>query len=315
MATTAHVTDKELIAGIALQCPRCGKALLAADVCSGCAFPLREEKGIVRALCPEREAHFSVFIGDYERIREAEGRGSQDARYYLDLPYRAPAGLLAEQWRIRARTFDAMRRNFLRRLSPGAAVLDLGAGCGWMSYRLAALGFRSVAVDLLVNESDGLGAATFYRAHLPVMFGRVQADLTRLPFCSGQFDAALFNASLHYAESYEETLGEALRCLKTGGLLLIADTPWYAREASGLRMLAERQERFLIQFGTPSRALRSLEFLTPKRLENLEQRLGVTWTTHTPWYGLGWAFRPMLAALQGRRPPSRFRIFSTRKVA
>src|SRR3546814_11906422 len=83
-------------------------------------------------------------------------------------------------------------------------VLDLGAGNCWMSYRLSLAGYRPCAVDLLTNDSDGMGAARHYRAHLPALFPRFQASFGQLPFADDQFDAAVFNASFPYSERSEE---------------------------------------------------------------------------------------------------------------
>jgi len=151
-----------------------------------------------------------------------------------------------------------------------------------LSFRLAQKAFSPVAIDLLVNDHDGLGAATNYENHLPEMFPHFQAESTKLPFTDGQFDAAIFNASFHYAESYENCLREALRCLKKGGLIIIADSPWYSQEKSGERMLAERRTTFLNRFGTLSNSIPSLEFLTDDRLARLELAFGIRWNRHTP---------------------------------
>jgi SAM-dependent methyltransferase len=184
-----------------------------------------------------------------------------------------------------------------------------------MSFRLALAGYRPVAVDLLTNESDGLAAAAHYQKYLPMSLPRFQAEMTRLPFQSEQFDAIIFNASLHYSEDYESCLREALRCLKNGGLLIISDTPWYSREESGRQMVAERHSVFLQRFETASDSVRSLEFLTDERLRRLEERLPIRWTVHSPWYGLQWALRPLMAKLRHRREPSRFRIYTAKKEA
>ena len=39
-----------------------------------------------------------------------------------------------------------------------------------MSYRLSQMGFHPVAVDLLINDQDGLGAATHFEKQLPSLF-------------------------------------------------------------------------------------------------------------------------------------------------
>jgi SAM-dependent methyltransferase len=275
--------------------------------------------GVWLALPVERAAYFSRFITDYSRIRAAEGRGSLEAKYYLGLPYKDHSGNNKAQWKVRAHTYSFLKKHILPELTASAGeqarILDLGAGNGWMSYRLAQMGLRAVAVDLLVNEQDGLGAAKHYQEHLPELFPRFQAESARLPFAEGQFDAIIFNASFHYVESYRTCLREALRCLKRGGMIIVADSPWYSRQSSGERMLAERQTSFLNRFGTSSNSIPSLEFLTDERLSELEQAFEIQWERHVPFYGIRWTLRPLIARLQRRREPAVFRIYTARKTA
>jgi SAM-dependent methyltransferase len=254
-------------------------------------------------------------MSDYERIRAAEGRGSESQAFYLGLPYADLSGRNSGQWQIRAQSYRCLMNHVLEMPARRRTVLDIGAGNCWMSYRLALLGYRPIAVDLLTNDDDGLGAAVRYQDALPEFFPRFQAEITRLPFQSEQFDIVIFNASFHYSEDYLSSLLEAFRCLRSGGMVVILDTPWYSREASGRAMVAERHAAFLQKYGTASDSIRSLEFLTDARLRALEEQLSIQWTTFTPQYGLKWAMRPSMARLRGRREPSRFRIYTARKDA
>lgn len=297
---------------IRLQCPNCRTDIDGLD-CPECGFQMKISKGIVHALLPERFTHYARFVAEYERIREAEGRGSQSEEYYLNLPYKDFTGRNRRQWRIRARSFDSLLKHVFKPEDHRGTILDLGAGNCWMSFRLALLGYRPVAVDLLTNDQDGLGAADQYVRHLPIGLPRFQAELTCLPFGDRQFDAIVFNASFHYSENYEMTLAEALRCLKTGGRVIVNDTPWYSREESGKQMIAERNASFLKRFGTASNSVKNLEYLTDERLQMLEEKFSIRWTVHTPWYGLKWAMRPWLAKLRARREPSRFRLYIATK--
>ena len=303
-----------LAEGIRLRCPCCG-AGVPDSACLACGFRFQLHRGIVDALSPESRARHGAFVADYERIREAEGRGSDRADDYLALPYRDPSGRDPRQWRIRARSHDYLMRHLLPGKHPGGAwrVLDLGAGNGWMSHRLALSCHRPCAVDLVVNDSDGLGAARHYLARLPEPFPRFQASFDRLPFADAQFDVAIFNASFHYCEDGEATLRESLRCVKPGGRVVISDTPWYPREADGRRMLADRRVDFLARHGTGGDSLDAIGFLTDARLDAMARERGIRWEVHQPWYGMGWALRPVVAVLRRRRAPSRFRLYVARK--
>ena len=312
---------------ISLRCPQCGTALgsishsttpfSTAITCAHCSFVLDHQRGIWLAFPPERQGYYKRFLTEYQIVRAAEGRGSADAGYYLALPFRDLSGRNHSQWSIRAQSYRYLEHELLPELAQnrhGLDILDLGAGNGWLSYRLSLLGHRPVAVDLLINDTDGLGAATHYLQKLEHLFPRFQAELDCLPFQDAQFDCVIFNASFHYSENYSKTLGEALRCLRADGVVIIADTPWYSKEESGRLMLRERRSLFQQQFGFPSDALASREFLTDRRLRELEKLFGIRWQIHHPSYGLRWSMRPMLAKVQGKREPSSFRIYVARLV-
>ena len=295
-----------------LICPKCRNNSTNFQ-CPQCGFSFHVEDGIVRTISPDRLAYYSRFIDDYERVRAAEGRGSNSSEFYLSLPYTDTTGSNQDQWRIRSRSYDALLRHVLPSMAPGSRILDLGAGNCWMSFRLSLAGYRVCAIDLLTNKHDGLAAAAHYRPPLPADIPRIQAELQNLPFSDDQFDAAIFNASFHYAENYEKTLGEVLRCLKTGGWLIIMDTPWYSSERYGEQMVTERHELFAKKYRTASDSVRSMEFLTDARLRRLEQLFSIRWQIYRPWYGLRWAMRPWTAKFRGRREPSKFRIYVARK--
>lgn len=302
-------------AGIRLRCPVCLGGMRELN-CMQCGLQLRVERGVVRALTPHGVGHYAQFIADYERIRDAEGRGSKDDDFYLNLPYCDVTGKNSDQWQIRSCSYVCLMEEILAVALPsGARILDLGAGNGWLSFRLALAGYSPTAVDLMTNERDGLEAAEHYRRPLLTLFPRFQAELGNLPFQDGQFDAAIFNASFHYIEDDEGTVREALRCVKDDGLVIVCDTPWYSSEESGRKMVAERREHFKRSYGTDSSSLRSIEYLTDDRLRRLEERLSIRWSRYSPSYGLRWAMRPLVAKLRRRREPARFRIYVAQKAS
>lgn len=291
-----------------LICPVChaaaGELERLSDQCSPCAqcgFCFRKADGIVRALAPERRPFYERFLSDYGAIRRAEGRGSPDRNYYLALPYRDLTGKNSGQWTIRARTYHYFETKLLETRS--LDILDLGAGNGWMSHRLSERGHRTVAVDIFVDELDGLRASRLYGR-----FPAVEAEFDHLPFDGAQFDLAIFNASLHYSTDYRRTLAEARRCLRPSGSIVVLDSPLYKLRESGERMRAERHIQFQAQYGFASDSIPNLEYLYESQLSDLARDLRMRWRLYQPWYGWQWSLRPWKARLEGRRPPSRFCI-------
>lgn len=291
-----------------LACPVCRTDLRGQGECPGCGFILEMRDGILRALAPERRRYFEQFLSEYGAIRHAEGRGSRNSDYYRALPYKDLTGANQDQWRIRAATYDC----FVRRVLPPrpASILDLGAGNGWFSARMASLGHRAVAVDIFTDPLDGIAAACRLGG-----FPAVEAEFEALPFSAAQFDVAVFNASLHYSEDYYATLAEALRCLRPAGSIVVLDSPLYRRPEHGERMKEEKHRGFAAQYGFRSDSLPSLEFLHYAQLGELGRHFGLRWRIVQPWYGWAWHTRPLKAWLRRRRPPSRFCILVGSRAA
>jgi ubiquinone/menaquinone biosynthesis C-methylase UbiE/uncharacterized protein YbaR (Trm112 family) len=283
----------------------------AADalVCLSCRSEYARRDGVWRLLAPEREAHFADFLRDYTTIRHAEGRGSNDPAYYHALPHTAAGDPLAWQWSMRARTWDHVVRKVFVPSGPGQRVVDVGAGVGWLSHRLALLGHEPLAIDLSIDERDGLGAARHYASAWPC----AQAEFDRLPLADASADVIVFNASLHYSVNYHTTLTEAMRVLRRDGAIVVLDSPVYRHDRSGRQMVAERHADFERRFGLRSESIASVEYLTDAMINDLGDQLGLRWQRTQAWYGWRWATRPLIARLKRRREPSRFVVLVGRR--
>lgn len=298
------------------RCPACKSAqeeLSKVDssgwTCPACASVWRSTDGIVHALTNQAREDYEQFFNDCLTIRRGKGRGSSDPAYYLELPFRAGGVSADREWPLRALTWRYFERKVLGPLEEVAGrpltILDVGAGVGWMSYRLAERGHRPVAVDLLDDPLDGLGAARHYVSKLKEPFPAIQAEMDNLPLADDQFDLVVFNASFHFAVDYRHTLQEARRMLGWGGAVAILDTPVYQHFQQGEQMVEERQAFLAERYGTRSDSVLSMGYLDEGMLAALAKDLNIRWTVHKPWYGLKRHALPLLAKLQGRRPPSR----------
>lgn len=292
-------------------CPRCHTSLdrVSSDrlVCPNDGLEYWNIEGIWRFLLPESQAHYHRFI---EAVRRSQGDSSLTADYYRALPYKDLSGDSSKDWAHRARSFNTLVQKLLTpiqaHLQRPLKVLDLGAGSCWLSNRLAAQGDRVVAVDLLVNDRDGLGAWKYYEHPITP----IQAEFNHLPIMDGFADVAIFNASFHYSENYAETLEETFRVLDEEGVVVIMDTPIFHKRASGEKMMVEREASFQAYYGLALDTLESENFLTYERLRELSDSLGVYWLTFRPFHGLRWFLRPLKAWLTRQREPARFHVIA-----
>jgi SAM-dependent methyltransferase len=253
------------------------------------------------------DPRLAEFATAYSLHRQAEGRQLSDEEL-LSLPW-LRKGPQARQWSVRARTYEAFVRRVLERIGGSLTVLDLGAGNGWLSWRVAELGHRAIALDIRADAIEGLGAAeVLVRLH-PDRMERLTASFDSIPLPDDSVDVAVFNAALHYATDLPRVLGEAARVTRPGGRIAVLDSPFYSREADGMAMQAEKQRLSSATFGRHARELMALPFIEFLTLKRLAAASPLRWTRHRVRYPISYELRPLIAFLRGRRRPSRFDLW------
>lgn len=291
-------------------CPDCRERLAASDgamVCGRCARRFAQRDGIYRFLAETAGA--DRFARQYRTVRERDGFRRGGADYYRRLPAVPPDDPRAGEWRIRCESFAMLQR---RAWNGGprtpTRVLDVGAGNGWLAYRLAEQGHQVVAVDWLDDDADGLGA---WR-HYPVSFAPVQADFDALPFETGAFDVIVLNGSLHYARDPQVTLAEARRALAADGRLVVMDSPMFSRRRDGQAMVDAQRRSFAVDYGVADVVQAGVGFLTFADLAQAGAALGLSGRFYPSRGAIGWRLRRQMARLRLRRAPAAFGVWVAR---
>jgi SAM-dependent methyltransferase len=294
-------------------CPECA-AEVDADWSSGvisfgCGHRFEQRQGLYRFLTESRLTAAEPVIRQYRVVRGREGYRDSRPEYYQRLPSVPPDDPHAPEWRLRRESYERLHRRLLPAVgSERIRVLDVGAGNGWLSHRLASFGHQVVAVDRLDDEQDGLGAWRHYATR----FVSVQADFDALPFVPGQFDLVVFNGSLHYSLNVAASLARAHRMLVPGGALAVMDSPMFCREAEGHAMVADKLRRFKTDYGLTDIVHPNVGFLTFAALAETAASLGLRGRFFRSRGPLIWRARRELTWIRMRRAPAAFGVWFAR---
>lgn len=110
--------------------------------------------------------------------------------------------------------------------------LDMGVGTGIVSIPLAERGIPVIGLDLSRPMLERLREKAGGAAPFPL----VQADATAMPFPDGAFGGAVIRHVLHLIPDWERALGELLRVVRPGGVVLVN----HGEYPEGLRELFDR---------------------------------------------------------------------------
>jgi ArsR family transcriptional regulator len=125
----------------------------------------------------------------------------------------------------------AIEQALLEALPPRmGAFLDIGTGTGRLLELVAPQAEHALGVDMS-RDMLALARARLAERGLADRAAVRQADMYRLPFADASFDAVAMQMVLHYAEDPAAALAEAVRVLKPGGTLLVADLASHGRAA------------------------------------------------------------------------------------
>lgn len=153
-------------------------------------------------------------------------------------PYRGPAmeGVIADwyaQITRRDRGYLALATAIEARVAPGARVLEVAPGPGYLTVELARRGLRVSAVDISasfveITENNARAA----KVAVDVRYG----NASQLPFRDDSFDHLVCRAAFKNFSDPLGALDEAYRVLARGGTASIIDL---RKEASGDEIHAE----------------------------------------------------------------------------
>jgi SAM-dependent methyltransferase len=303
-------------------CPECGSKAFSAGsdlLCPAEGRRFSGGTGVLPLLPIDRARALGPFLDAYREIRRVEGWGGA-VDYYRSLPFDSDPRHRAV-WKIRARSFRKALRIIARKFPDvkrvdewdklALRILEIGAGNGWFSWRMAQAGHYVLATDISLDDEDGLGAVSRYAppgALSAERLTRARAEMERLPLEDSQFDLVVANGSLHYAAEVARAVAEARRVLRPQGLFLVLDSPVYDEPEHGRQMVRRRQEHHgNLGISDPAS---TAGFLVEEEFVGMAKRADFHVEEDHPFEGLSRGLRRVYCRLRREAPPARFPLFA-----
>ena len=175
---------------------------------------------------------------------------------------------------------------FMSHLRPGMRVLDVGCGPGSITLGLAEAVAPAEAVGIDFQPAQVAQAQALSVAR-GVMNSRFEvADVNRLPFPDGSFDAVLAHAVLMHQREPLLALAEMRRVLRPGGIVGVRDCDWGGRIHAPTTLLIEKWYDLTIKIrqrngGNPFMGRHHRRLLLEAGFVSPEASVS-TWTAGTP---------------------------------
>ena len=106
-------------------------------------------------------------------------------------------------------------------LPQGSRILDIGSGYGSLTLHLAQMGYRVTCLDISAELLNFVLART---AHLPEPVKIICGDMATVQI-EGEYDAVIFNASLHHSLEHRAVLERMDYLLAVDGIMAFAAEP------------------------------------------------------------------------------------------
>jgi SAM-dependent methyltransferase len=125
-------------------------------------------------------------------------------------------------------------------LASGSRILELGCGSGWTAEFFALAGYNIVATTIAPSDGDAVerraAALRAKRVTTEFVFKLTPMEEVDQVVERNSFDAAFVHQALHHVYDWKAALTAAVRTLKPGGWMIIADEPNVLHTFTSYRM-------------------------------------------------------------------------------
>ncbi len=195
---------------------------------------------VYKIIGKNKEKKLDFFLSSFKDYRKLQDLKSVDKLLYKSLPF----SMHTDVWKERQKDAKIIYKTISDKQN--LSILDIGSWNGWLSNHLSKKGHHVVAVNIFIDEIDGLRACKHYETK----FVSLQLFTDEIFRIKHQFDVIVFNRNWPYLPNHEKIFYDAKNLLTKDGVIMFTGLPFYSDVTTIKEKLKSADDNFKNNYGT-----------------------------------------------------------------
>lgn len=197
--------------------------------------------GIYDIIDPQERQKLNYFLKSFEAYRISNNLVIRDNSLYKNLPF----SLHTEEWKERQKDIFIIEKRIKNKKK--LKILDVGSWNGWLSNYLSQKGHDITAVNLFIDEYDGLTSKNKYETD----YVSLQMYVEEIYRIKDKFDLIIFNRNWAFFNNPQKVFNDSKKMLTSKGEIIFTGLGFYRNPKHVVENLKLMNEKFQANYKIP----------------------------------------------------------------
>lgn len=197
--------------------------------------------GVYDIIDVKKRKKLNYFLQCFESYREKNNLVITKDNLYENLPF----SIKTDEWKERQKDIAIIKKKIGN--TQNLKILDVGSWNGWLSNYLTKKGHQVTALNLFIDEYDGLLAKNKYKLE----FTSIQIQVEELYRIQDNFDLIIFNRNWAYFINHQKVFNDAKSKLTKNGEIIFTGLAVYKNTTKVRANLKYLNNKFYEKYKIP----------------------------------------------------------------
>jgi 2-polyprenyl-3-methyl-5-hydroxy-6-metoxy-1,4-benzoquinol methylase len=197
--------------------------------------------GIYEVIDAEERNKLNYFLTCFEEYRLSNNLVIKDESLYKNLPF----SLDTEEWKVRQKDILILEKKIKDKNQLN--ILDVSSWNGWLSNYLSEKGHKVSALNLFIDEYDGLKSKKKY----DTTYLSFQINVEEIFRIKDKFDLIIFNRNWAFINNKQKVFNDAKKMLTANGEIVFTGLSFYNNPTHPKQELKLMNKKFKTKYKIP----------------------------------------------------------------